>query len=174
MSAERWLGRLNFIEEPIVESLWNHAPEAAWRQALSMDMHKACGLRSPGLVIIGGHAPSAIGAGVVITLTTRQGKDGKESARTPSMSGRRARDRGASGCYSGRARECGRGRCPIFDSAKKAAESGEALRLRYAAQTATLTSIAQASAQGLELLGWHRHLCLLIGGACLVLEDSTW
>ena len=38
----------------------------------------------------------------------------------------------------------------IFDTEKKAQESGEALKIRFAAQTATLTSIAINSAKGLE------------------------
>ncbi|WP_416355547.1 DUF4055 domain-containing protein [Aureimonas phyllosphaerae] len=103
------------------------------------------------LVIINGDAPEAIGAGVVITLHSGTGEDGKE--RTPDAkyvgpqgtgieAHRTAIQDERENAVSAGAR--------LFDSAKKAAESGEALKLRYAAQTATLTSIAQASAQGLE------------------------
>lgn len=103
------------------------------------------------LVIINGDAPEAIGAGVVITLHSGTGEDGKE--RTPDAkyvgpqgtgieAHRVAIQDERENAVSAGAR--------LFDSAKKAAESGEALKLRYAAQTATLTSIAQASAQGLE------------------------
>lgn len=38
----------------------------------------------------------------------------------------------------------------IFDTTKKTAESGEALRMRWAAQTASLTTVAINSAKGLE------------------------
>lgn len=103
------------------------------------------------LVVINGDAPSAIGAGVVITLTSGQGEDGKEFTPDakyvgPSGTGIAAH---RTAIQDERENAVAAG-ARIFDSAKKAAESGEALRLRYAAQTATLTSIAQASAQGLE------------------------
>jgi hypothetical protein len=50
----------------------------------------------------------------------------------------------------------------LFNSSEnKAAESGDALRIRFAAETATLTSIAQASAQGLEKA--LRHIAVMIG-----------
>ena len=49
----------------------------------------------------------------------------------------------------------------LFDSEKRSAESGDALRIRYAAQTATLTSVALTSAQGLEKA--LRHVAVMIG-----------
>lgn len=103
------------------------------------------------LVIINGDAPEAIGAGVVLTLQSGANDRGEERTPDakyvgPSGTGIAAhriaiQDERESAVSAG---------ARLFDSSKKAAESGEALRLRYAAQTATLTSIAQASAQGLE------------------------
>lgn len=50
----------------------------------------------------------------------------------------------------------------LFNSSEnKSAESGDALRIRFAAETATLTSIAQSSAQGLEKA--LRHIAVMIG-----------
>src|SRR5215210_6482749 len=49
----------------------------------------------------------------------------------------------------------------LFDLDKKAAESGEALRLRQGSQTATLKSVALASAQGLE--GALRYAAVFVG-----------
>lgn len=99
---------------------------------------------------------------MVITLTSGQGEDGRELTPDakyvgPSGSGiaahRTAIQDERDNAIAAGAR--------IFDSSKKAAESGEALRLRYAAQTATLTSIAQASAQGLEQA--LRYVAIMIG-----------
>ena len=109
------------------------------------------------LVVINGDAPSAVGAGVVMVLK------GEDSVRPdakyvgPAGTGIAAHrvaiqdEREAAVAAGAR----------VFDSVQKAAESGEALRLRYAAQTATLTSIAQASAQGLEKA--LRHAAVMIG-----------
>ncbi|UHD47649.1 DUF4055 domain-containing protein [Aureimonas altamirensis] len=103
------------------------------------------------LVIINGDAPEAIGAGVVITLTSGQGEDDKEFTPDAKYVGPTGAGIAAhrQAILDERDNSVAAG-ARIFDGAKKAAESGEALRLRYAAQTATLTSIAQASAQGLE------------------------
>lgn len=49
----------------------------------------------------------------------------------------------------------------LFDAEKGAAESGEALKIRFAAQTATLTTIAQSAAQGLERA--LKHAAVMIG-----------
>jgi hypothetical protein len=49
----------------------------------------------------------------------------------------------------------------MFDSISKNAESGEALRLRYGAQTATLTSVAKAGAAGLQKA--LRHVAMFMG-----------
>lgn len=114
------------------------------------------------LVIINGDAPEAIGAGVVLTLHSGEDTEGTERRPDakyigPSGSGiaahRLAIQDERDNAVSAGAR--------LFDSSKKAAESGEALRLRYAAQTATLTSIAQASAQGLEKA--LRYVAIMIG-----------
>lgn len=49
----------------------------------------------------------------------------------------------------------------LFEGGSKAAESGEALRLRYSAQTASLTTVAKASAAGLEKA--LRHAAVFVG-----------
>lgn len=114
------------------------------------------------LVIVNGEPPAAIGSGAVIVLSS--GEDGEGNERTPD-----AKYIGPSGTgiaahrtaiQDERENAVSAG-ARIFDSTKKAAESGEALRLRYAAQTATLTSIAQASAQGLEKA--LRYIAVMIG-----------
>jgi hypothetical protein len=112
------------------------------------------------LVIINGDAPSAVGAGVVLTL-----KAGKEDHMPdakyvgPAGTGIEAHRLAIQDERSNAAAAGAR----LFDTEKRSAESGDALRIRYAAQTATLTSIAQASAQGLEKA--LRHIAVMIGAA---------
>ena len=114
------------------------------------------------LVVVNGPAPAAIGAGVVLTLES--GADERGVERTPDAfyigpegtgieAHRTAIQDERDNAASAGAR--------LFDAEKKSAESGDALRIRYAAQTATLTSIAQASAQGLEKA--LRHIAVMIG-----------
>lgn len=109
------------------------------------------------LVIINGDAPSAVGAGVVLTLRGDEGNRPDAKYVGPAGTGIAAHriaiqdEREAAVAAGAR----------IFDSVQKSAESGEALRLRYAAQTATLTTIAQASAAGLEKA--LRYVALMIG-----------
>lgn len=112
------------------------------------------------LVIINGDAPSAVGAGVVLTL-----KAGKEDHQPdakyvgPAGTGIEAHRLAIQDERSNAAAAGAR----LFENEKRSAESGDALRIRYAAQTATLTSIAQASAQGLEKA--LRHIAVMIGAA---------
>jgi len=98
-------------------------------------------------VVINGEAPSAIGAGVCISL-----QGGTETARPdakfvgPSGTGIEAhrtamQDERAAAIAAG---------ARLFDSQSKTAESGDALRIRFTAQTATLQTISQTSAAGLE------------------------
>ena len=95
------------------------------------------------LFIIGADdAPGAVGAAVVVTLPL--GADAKYVG--PSGSGIAAHrtaiqdEREAAASAGAR----------LFDARKSGVESGEALRVRFAAQGATLVSVALSSAQGLE------------------------
>ncbi|MGU3496360.1 DUF4055 domain-containing protein [Xanthobacteraceae bacterium A53D] len=109
------------------------------------------------LVIINGEAPSAVGAGVVITLKGEEGRTPDAKYVGPAGTGIAAHktaidDERAAAVAAG---------ARLFSSEKKSAESGDALRIRYAAQTATLITIAQASAQGLEKA--LRHIANIVG-----------
>lgn len=110
------------------------------------------------LVIINGDAPTAVGAGVVLTLKASK-DDHQPDAKYvgPAGTGIEAHRQAIQDERDNAAAAGAR----LFDSEKRTAESGDALRIRYAAQTATLTSIAQASAQGLEKA--LRHIALMIG-----------
>ncbi|WP_103171593.1 DUF4055 domain-containing protein [Paracoccus sp. SY] len=112
------------------------------------------------LVIINGDAPQAVGAGVVITLKASSDEHQPDAKYVgPAGTGIKAH-RQAIQDERDNASAAG---ARLFDSEKKAAESGDALRIRYAAQTATLTSIALASAQGLEKA--LRHIAVMIGAS---------
>lgn len=111
------------------------------------------------LVVINGDAPEAIGAGAVIAI--KQGdQQGTPDVKYvgPAGTGIAAHrtailDERQNAAQSG---------ARLFNSSEtKTAESGDALRIRFAAETATLTSIALASAQGLEKA--LRHIAIMIG-----------
>lgn len=116
------------------------------------------------LVVINGDAPSAVGAGAVIALRQVSDDSGKLGGTPdvkyvgPAGTGIAAhrtaiQDERAAAAQAG---------ARLFNSSEnKTAESGDALRIRFAAETATLTSIAQASAQGLEKA--LRHIAVMIG-----------
>ena len=113
------------------------------------------------LVIINGDAPSAVGAGAVIAI--KQGS-GEDAARPdvkyvgPAGTGIAAHRTALQDERQAAAQAGAR----LFNNAEnRAAESGDALRIRFAAETATLTSIAQSSAQGLEKA--LRHIAVMIG-----------
>ncbi|WMT92798.1 DUF4055 domain-containing protein [Pelagibacterium sp. H642] len=115
------------------------------------------------LIIINGDAPDAVGAGAVITI--KQGS-GDEAARPdvkyvgPAGTGIGAH-RVAMQDERQNAAQAG---ARSFNSAEhRTAESGDALRIRFAAETVTLTSIAQSSAQGLEKA--LRNIAVMIGQA---------
>lgn len=112
------------------------------------------------LVIINGDPPEAIGAGVVLSLKASRDEHQPDAKYVgPSGTGIEAHRQAILDERDNAASAGAR----LFDSEKKSAESGDALRIRYAAQTATLTSIAQASAQGLEKA--LRHVAVMIGAA---------
>lgn len=110
------------------------------------------------LVVINGDAPTAVGAGAVIAI--QQGDNtGAPDVKYVGPAGtgigahRTAiQDERAAAAQAG---------ARLFSSDQKAAESGDALRIRFAAETATLTTIAQSSAQGLEKA--LRHIAVMIG-----------
>lgn len=109
-------------------------------------------------VAINADAPTAVGAGIRVSLKGEPGA-GNVDAKYVGPSGigiekhrvaiQDARDQAlAAGAR-------------LFDASQRAAESGEALKLRYTAQTATLVSIAQAAASGLERA--LRYIARMIG-----------
>lgn len=110
------------------------------------------------LVVINGDAPTAVGAGAVIAI--KQG----DQAGTPDVKyvGPAGTGIGAhrTAIQDERAAAAQAG-ARLFSSEGKTAESGDALRIRFAAETATLTTIAQSSAQGLEKA--LRHIAVMIG-----------
>lgn len=91
--------------------------------------------------------PSAIGAGVMVALTSAEvGKDVRAEYVAPSGSSIEAHERAmdreqAAAIKSG---------AQLFDNTPRGQESGEARRLRFSAETATLSTIAGSSAAILE------------------------
>lgn len=111
------------------------------------------------LVVINGDAPSAVGAGAVIAI--KQG----DNAGTPDVKYVGPAGTGIAAhrvAIQDERQNAAQSGARLFNSAEsKTAESGDALRIRFAAETATLTSIALASAQGLEKA--LRHVAVMIG-----------
>ncbi|WP_414461808.1 DUF4055 domain-containing protein [Hyphomicrobium sp. DY-1] len=99
------------------------------------------------LFIINGDAPEVVGAGVVVEL--KGGTDNSPpDAKMVGPTGRGTADHRIA-MQDERAAAIASG-ARLFDNQSKTAESGDALRLRFTAQTATLQTIAQASAALLE------------------------
>lgn len=98
------------------------------------------------LFIINGEAPQYIGAGVVHVLESPQGL--QPDARYVGPSGRTI-DAHRQAMLDERDNAANAG-AKLFQDAAQNQESGEARRLRFGAETATLKSIAQTSAAGLE------------------------
>ena len=107
--------------------------------------------------VINGDAPDAVGAGVVLVLKGEPGLEPDFKYVGPSGTGIEAHERAIAAERSNAISAGAR----LLDSEKRAAESGDALRLRYTAQTATLTTISQASAAGLEKA--LRYVAIMIG-----------
>ncbi|MQX25027.1 DUF4055 domain-containing protein [Sinorhizobium meliloti] len=111
------------------------------------------------LVVINGDPPSAVGAGAVIAI--KQG----DNAGTPDVKYVGPAGTGIDAhriAILDERQNAAQSGARLFNSAEtKTAESGDALRIRFAAETATLTSIALASAQGLEKA--LRHIAVMIG-----------
>ena len=101
---------------------------------------------NPTLVAINGEAPEAVGAGVVHEMSGVEGQTPDLKYVEATNSGIKERreemaaDREAAVMAGAR----------LFEQTTGNAESGEAKRLRYASETATLTSIAQSSCMLLE------------------------
>ena len=97
------------------------------------------------LVAIDGEAPAAVGAGVVHQMFSGEGKQARLEYVSPTCSGidahEKAMDRERQAAIMAGAR--------LFED-RSAQESGEAKRLRYASETATLVSVAQNSCAMLE------------------------
>lgn len=98
------------------------------------------------LFIINGEAPQYVGAGVVHTLEAAPGVTVDAKYVGPSGSTIQAH-REAMQDERDNAANAG---AKLFQDARQSQESGEARRLRFGAETATLRSIAQTSAAGLE------------------------
>lgn len=105
------------------------------------------------LFIINGDKPSFVGAGAVVVLSASRGEDGDEYVMPdakyvgPSGTGIKAH-REAMQDEANKAASAG---ARLFNSeGARQVESGDARRIRLAAETASLLSIAQASCAGLE------------------------
>jgi len=109
------------------------------------------------LINAGGKTPSAVGAGVIIALEGAEGFTPDAKYVGPAGTGIQAH-RQALVDERERAAQAG---AKLFDNTARAQESGEARKLRFAAETATLRSIAQASCSGLETA--LRHAARMIG-----------
>jgi hypothetical protein len=92
--------------------------------------------------------PEAIGAGAIVTASASSKDSAAPDAKYvgPECTGIDAHKVAIADELDNAARAGAR----LFDQQEANDESGEAKRIRYAAETATLTSIAQTSAQGLE------------------------
>lgn len=103
------------------------------------------------LVIINGDAPAEVGAGVVISLKTKVDAGGtypQPDAKYVGPEGNGIEAHRAA--IQDEENKAARAGAQMFSTGPRAAESGDALRLRYAAETASLISVAQASCAGLE------------------------
>lgn len=109
------------------------------------------------LVIVNGDAPSAVGSGAIIVMQGEEQKKPEAYYVGPSGTGIEAHrqaiedDRVAAG----------KAGAQLFDDTRRTQESGDARQLRFSAETASLISIAQASASGLEKA--LRYLAQMLG-----------
>ena len=98
------------------------------------------------LVIINGERPDAVGAGVVIQIETGEGINGDAKYVSPTCSGIEAhaekiKDKRTEAVMAG---------ARLLEQSDSVQESGEARKLRFASETATLTSVLQQSCSLLE------------------------
>jgi hypothetical protein len=112
------------------------------------------------LVVLNADAPDVVGAGVIVEITAKQGKEGHNADAKyvgPKGVGIEAH-RTAINDEREVAAQSG---AKLFDTESAVQESGEAKKIRYAAQTATLTTISKAGAGALEQA--LRFIAIMIG-----------
>ncbi len=132
------------VEAPPLIGVANRAM-AIYRKSADQEQSLYMGA-NPTLVAINGDAPESVGAGVVHEMRGAEGLNPDLKYVEASNSGIKERreemraDREAAVMAGAR----------LFEQTAAGAESGEAKRLRYASETATLTSIAQSSCLLLE------------------------
>ena len=98
------------------------------------------------LVIVNGDAPEAVGSGAVIVMNGPEGVKPDAFYVGPSGTGIDAHKQAIEDDRIA----AGKAGAQLFDNTQRTQESGEARKLRFGAETASLISIAQASASGLE------------------------
>lgn len=99
------------------------------------------------LFVINGDAPERVGAGVVVAI--KGGSEGNAPDAKyvgPAGTGIEAHRK----AIIDEAQNAANAGARLFNTGMKSAESGDALRIRFSAETASLISIAQASCAGLE------------------------
>jgi hypothetical protein len=151
------IGATDVVNEPDDPPLIGVANAALAAYRLDADYRHQMYMSGQDTLFISGidktELPPYVGAGVVIALP--------ENARAeyvgPNGTGIDAHEKAIDKELDRAASEGAR----MFDSISKNAESGEALRLRYGAQTATLTSVAKAGAAGLQKA--LRHVAMFMG-----------
>lgn len=111
------------------------------------------------VIINGGEDPDipAVGAGAMISLQGVAGQTPDAKYVGPAGTGIAAHRQ----ALADEREAAARAGAKLFQSEGGAQESGEARRIRYAAQTATLVTVAQSSAKGLEKA--LRHTAVMIG-----------
>lgn len=97
-------------------------------------------------VIVNNDPPEAVGAGVILTLMSDGDMPADFKYVGPSCRGIQAHKEAIQEEQKTAMQAAG----AMFDTRQPANESGDARRLRYAAQTATLVTVSMSSAQGLE------------------------
>ena len=98
------------------------------------------------LVIVNGEAPEAVGSGAVIVMNGPEGVKPDAFYVGPSGTGIEAHKQAIEDDRTA----AGKAGAQLVDDTQRTQESGEARKLRFGAETASLISIAQASASGLE------------------------
>lgn len=115
------------------------------------------------LVIVNGDAPDAVGSGAVIVMQGDEGKKPDAFYVGPAGTGIEAHKQAIEDDRIA----AGKAGAQLFDDTQRTQESGEARKLRFSAETASLISIAQASASGLEKA--LRHVARMVGAS----EDTV-
>ncbi|WP_313349372.1 DUF4055 domain-containing protein [Paracoccus sp. (in: a-proteobacteria)] len=98
------------------------------------------------LVVINGEAPEAVGAGAVIAIQTAEGQQASVEYVSPSCSGIEAHKV----AIDGKKQDAISAGAKLLEQQDRAQESGEARKLRFQADTATLQSVVRSSCGLLE------------------------